>query len=275
MSKKMILLVLFSLGRASAFPAPPDSAGFTEARLSDRVLVLFHAPWAETMTVVDAGPGLVIVDTWGSPRAAGKARKRIDGLFGKPVLFVINTHHHWDHTFGNAAFAGGSARIVGNRFCAGDMVASYGDPKFRHLKLQESARLADNDEIRSYIQGVIAETSGDNFRICPPDLPVGEQDTLSAGDLTIVLYHTPGIHTRSNLTVFIPELGIVSGRSGFAGGGPINLEPGADPAKIARVLESILATGKPVRYLIPGHGEAVESPDLKAAAKRLRGMISK
>jgi glyoxylase-like metal-dependent hydrolase (beta-lactamase superfamily II) len=275
MLKKVILLVLFSVGRASVFSAPSDSAGFKEARLSDRVLVLLHAPWAETMTVVDAGPGLVMVDTWGSLRAAEKARKRIDGLFHKPVLFVINTHHHWDHTFGNEAFAGGAARIVGHRFCAVDMRASYGDPKVRKSKLEESARLADNNEIRSYIQGIIAETSEDNFRLCPPDLPAGERDTLSAGDLTIVLYHTPGIHTRSNLTVFIPQLGIVFGRRDFAGGGPINLEPGADPLNISRVLESILAAGKPIRYLIPGHGEAVEDPNLNDAIQRLKRMDSR
>jgi glyoxylase-like metal-dependent hydrolase (beta-lactamase superfamily II) len=274
MLKKVILLILFSVGRASVFSAPSDSAGFKEARLSDRVLVLLHAPWAETMTVVDAGPGLVMVDTWGSLRAAEKARKRIDGLFHKPVLFVINTHHHWDHTFGNEAFAGGAARIVGHRFCAVDMRASYGDPKVRKSKLEESARLADSDEIRSYIQGIIAETSEDNFRLCPPDLPVGERDTLSAGDLTIVLYHTPGIHTRSNLTIFIPKLGIVFGRRDFAGGGPINLEPGADPLNISRVLESIRAAGKPIRYLIPGHGEAVEDPNLNDAIQRLKRMDS-
>jgi glyoxylase-like metal-dependent hydrolase (beta-lactamase superfamily II) len=277
MSKKVILLVLFSLsvGLACVFPASVDGAGFTEERLSDRVLVLFHAPWAETMTVVDAGPGLVIVDTWGSLRAAEKARKRIDGLFHKPVLYVINTHHHWDHTFGNEAFAGGAARIVGHKFCAADMRASYGDPKVRKSKLEESAVLADDYFTRRYVLEVADESAWDAFRLHPPDLSIGERDTLSAGDLTIVLYHTPGIHTRSNLTIFIPQLGIVFGRRDFAGGGPMALEPAADPSKIVRVLESILATGKPVLYLIPGHGEAIEDPDLSDAIQRLKRMNSR
>ena len=105
----------------------------------------------------------------------------------------------------------------------------------------------------------------------PPNRPVGELDTLRLGDLTVLFYHTLGIHTRSNLTVFIPEWGIVFGRREFADPGKIVLEPGADPAKIVRVLEDILASGKPIRYLIPGHGSPAISPDLKAGIEWLKG----
>jgi glyoxylase-like metal-dependent hydrolase (beta-lactamase superfamily II) len=269
--KKMGLYVgiLLSFSTLTAFPSP-DSTGFQESRLNDRVLLLHRAPWAETLTVADAGPGLIVVDTWGSPAAAKKGRARIDSLFHKPVLFVINTHHHWDHTFGNGAFAGGSAKIIGHRFCASDMRASYADPAIRKSKLKESGSLADYASIRSYVRGVEAETAGDGFRLRPPDHPVGDRDTLHVGDLTVLFFHTPGIHTRSNLTVFVPELGIVFGRREFAGNGPISLERGADTAKIVRVLEDILTSGKPVRYLIPGHGQPVADPDVKAGIKQLK-----
>ncbi|MDM7926037.1 MAG: MBL fold metallo-hydrolase, partial [bacterium] len=97
---------------------------FGESCLADRVRVLTHAPWAETMTVVDADTCLVVVDTWGSLPAARQAASRIDSLYRKPVRFVINTHHHWDHAFGNAAFP--DAGIVGHRFCGPDMLEDYG-----------------------------------------------------------------------------------------------------------------------------------------------------
>jgi glyoxylase-like metal-dependent hydrolase (beta-lactamase superfamily II) len=248
-------------------------ADFTETRLNDRVLILCHASWKETMTVIDAGPSLIVVDTWGSPAAAKKAKARIDSAFGKPVRFVLNTHHHWDHTFGNAAFP--EAVIIGHRFCAEDMRASYGDPVVRKSKLKESASLADTDPVRRYIREVAAESMGDGFRLCPPDRAAGDRDTLSAEGLTVLLYHTPGIHTRSNITVFIPKLGIVFGRREFAGTVQMKLEPGADPKIIARVLEEILASGKPIRYLIPGHGSPLADPDLKAGVERLKGMGGK
>lgn len=233
---------------------------FTEMRLNDRVLILQHAPWLETMTVVDAGPSLIVVDTWGSLSATKKAKAFIDSLFQKPVRLVINTHHHWDHKFGNQAFAG--ATIVGHCFCAEDMKADYTDAKKRKTYFNRSASNAQNESLRKYILSVGKESTDGAFRLFPSSRLSGERDTLRAGDLTILIYHTPSIHTRSNLTIFIPELGIVFGRREFSEPDKMKLEPGAEPAKIARVLEEVLASGKPVRYLISGHGDPIENPDL-------------
>jgi glyoxylase-like metal-dependent hydrolase (beta-lactamase superfamily II) len=258
-------------GRASA--ASPDPPLFEEIRVSDRILVLQHAPWLETMTVVDAGPGLVVVDTWGSLAAAKSARSRIDGIFHKPVLFVINTHHHWDHTFGNAAFE--DAEIVGHRFCVEDMIQAYGDSTVRKEALDRSAALAEQETVRRYILNASREAATDDFYILPPNRVCGDRDTIHVGapdgaHLIVRLYHTPGIHTRSNLTIFMPELGVVFGRREFAGSGPIRLEPDADPAILIQVLEEILESGNPVRTLIPGHGSPIENPDLRGAVERLK-----
>jgi glyoxylase-like metal-dependent hydrolase (beta-lactamase superfamily II) len=137
--------------------------------------------------------------------------------------------------------------------------------------LKESSSLADNDAIRRYVLDVEVESVGDGFRLCLPNRAAGERDTLSVGDLTVLFYHMPGIHTRSNMTLFIPELGIVFGRREFAYAAQMKLEPGADPQKIVRVLEDILSSGKSIRYLIPGHGEAIHNPDLNAGVKCLNG----
>jgi len=83
-----------------------------------------RGPWLENMTILDAGPSLVVVDTWSSPQAAASTKALIDQRFHKPVSHVINTHHHWDHTFGNQVFS--DAVIVGHRLCAEDMKADYG-----------------------------------------------------------------------------------------------------------------------------------------------------
>jgi glyoxylase-like metal-dependent hydrolase (beta-lactamase superfamily II) len=261
---------LFLCVPAFAGDAAKSGAAFTESRLNDRILVLKHAPWAETLTVLDAGPGLVVVDTWGSPSAARAARARIDSLFRKPVLWVINTHHHWDHCFGNAAFAGPGTRIAGHRFCAADMRAAYADSSVRKRELEESVALSDHDSIRRYIREAKAETAGNDFRLCPPEVSIGDRDTLRAGNLTLHVAHTPGVHTRSLITVFVPELGVVFARREFASSRPLVLEPGADPARIASVLEAVLGSGTPVRWLVPGHGDAVENPDLGAGLASLK-----
>jgi glyoxylase-like metal-dependent hydrolase (beta-lactamase superfamily II) len=270
--KKMILLFVVAFFFARTAASPADSVGFTETRLNDRVLLLHHGPWAETMTVIDAGPSLIVVDMWGSLHAAEKAKVRIEAIFKKPASHVINTHHHWDHTFGNAAFSG--AEIIGHRFCTEDMKADYADAEKRKAYFEKSASRAEQESLRKYIHSAGVESSGETFRLLPPDRSVGERDTLHAGNLTILFYHTPGIHTRSNITVFIPELGIVFGRREFADASQLKLEPGADSKIIARVLDDILVLNKPIHYLISGHGQPVEDPDLKAGVERLKGMDS-
>lgn len=244
-----------------------------ETRLQDRVVVLYHAPWAETMTVVDAGPGLIVVDSWGSLTAAKAARKRIEDLFHKRVHLVINTHHHWDHTFGNAAFK--EAEIVGHRFCASDMQADYGDAKKRSDYFKENAASAQGDPLGDYMLSVGAESPSEPFPLTPPTRLVGERETLRLGDLSIILYHTPGIHTRSFLTIFIPELGLLFGRREFAEASKIKLEPGADPRPIRVVLEEIQKLKQPVRFLISGHGQPIATPDLNGAIEKLRGLEQK
>jgi glyoxylase-like metal-dependent hydrolase (beta-lactamase superfamily II) len=275
MNSKRIAVAVCVLVFMTTRTTAAEGADFSKIRLNDRELVLLHAPWQETMTVMDAGQSLIVVDAWGSLEAAKRAKALIDSTFHKPVRLVINTHHHWDHTFGNAAFAGAAAEIVGHRFCAEDMKADYADAGKRRAYFEWNASTTSNAPLREYIRSAGGESSEKTFRLVVPNRLADERDTLRVDGLTVFLYHTPGIHTRSNLTVFIPELGIVFGRWEFADPAKMKLEPEADPMKIARVLEEILASDKPVRYLIPGHGSPVENPDLKAGAERLRGMGQK
>ena len=221
---------------------------------------------------MDAGSGLIVVDTWGSLAAAKQAKTRIEGLFHKPVRLIVNTHHHWDHTFGNGAFKG--TEIIAHRFCAEDMKADYADTEKRKAYFEKSALESSYASIREYIGSVGAESSAQAFLLFPPNRSANERATLHVGNLTVLLYHTPGIHTRSNLTVFIPELGIVFGRREFSDSDKLVLEPKADPAIIARVLEEILSAGKPIRYLIPGHGSPVENPDLRSGIAKLVGRFT-
>lgn len=80
-------------------------------RPCEGVLILQGGCWFENMTVIDTGKTLVVVDTYASYKLAEKARAYIDKIFNKPVSHVINTHYHWDHTFGNQVFK--NAVIIG------------------------------------------------------------------------------------------------------------------------------------------------------------------
>ena len=57
--------------------------------------------------VVLGDEGSLIADTRASHVEADELLDELRRLTSLPVLWVIDTHWHWDHTFGNARFPGG------------------------------------------------------------------------------------------------------------------------------------------------------------------------
>src|SRR5207247_8268467 len=55
--------------------------------------------------------GIVIVDDQFAPLAE-KIQAALKGITDKPVLFIINTHYHGDHTGGNEAFANAVSTVI-------------------------------------------------------------------------------------------------------------------------------------------------------------------
>jgi hypothetical protein len=183
MKSILTLMAVSAMHFCLAQPEKAIGADFSETRLTDRVLVLQNAPWAETMTVIDAGSSLLVVDTWGSLAAAKKARIRIDGIFHKPVRYVINTHYHWDHTFGNAAFPG--AEIVGHRTCAEDMTIDYGDVSARKRIFEGNVSETENASLRTYILNTGREASDSTFPLVLPTRFMERRGTLSDSQLLL------------------------------------------------------------------------------------------
>src|SRR4029078_8903434 len=105
------------------WPSPGGSAKPTRVcevtdfmDVADRVWVARYE-WADAnVTAIGSERGLVVVDTHGSPPAGGGGGRRPSTSVGRcvlsalarlgagPVAAVVNTHWHWDHSFGNAAF---------------------------------------------------------------------------------------------------------------------------------------------------------------------------
>jgi glyoxylase-like metal-dependent hydrolase (beta-lactamase superfamily II) len=75
-------------------------------QLADGVFRRRYASLDLNIGVVIGDEGVLIVDTRASHVEADELRSDLRALTAKPVLWVIDTHWHWDHTFGNARFPG-------------------------------------------------------------------------------------------------------------------------------------------------------------------------
>jgi glyoxylase-like metal-dependent hydrolase (beta-lactamase superfamily II) len=247
---------------------PPGGQDVRTIQVSDRVLVLQMGPWADTMTVLDAGDSLVVVDTYSSQVMAGRAKTEIDAVFGKPVSHVINTHYHWDHTFGNQVFEG--AVIVGHRLCREDMETEYGDLAGRLAAVKSIVDGSDpSSDLHKHLSGVYEQLQ-EGHRLVLPNRLVDDRLELSVGDLTLRLLHAPGLHRRSNLTIHVPELGLVFTRRSFHHTRLPRLEEGVDLEKLIAGFEEIAGDAHPVQYIIPGHGSPLPEPKLSVALGYLK-----
>jgi glyoxylase-like metal-dependent hydrolase (beta-lactamase superfamily II) len=72
--------------------------------VADRVWVARYEWMDVNVTAIGSERGLVVVDTHGSTAAGHRVLTDLDRLGAGPVAHVVNSHWHWDHTFGNAAF---------------------------------------------------------------------------------------------------------------------------------------------------------------------------
>ena len=62
-------------------------------------------------TVLNTDVGAVVIDSMTFPMQGALIRRMAEELTGKPVVLLINTHYHLDHTHGNPAFQEGT-RVV-------------------------------------------------------------------------------------------------------------------------------------------------------------------
>jgi cyclase len=85
-------------------------------RVADNVYVFTSDQYALVNAGAVVGPEWsVVIDTLPYPEETQEIRDFVEGRLGSPVRYVVNTHHHADHSLGNCWFP--NARVIGHRLC--------------------------------------------------------------------------------------------------------------------------------------------------------------
>lgn len=176
---------------------------------------------------------MAIVDSGGSLAVGQRLRETVRKITSLPILYVINTHVHPDHIFGNAAFLPDQPAYIGH------------------------ARLADAMERRReiYLRNNAAwlGEAAAGSEIVKPTLPVASTLEIDLGDRTLLLTAHPTAHSSTDLTVLDRQTGTLwSGDLLF-----VERTPAID-GDIKGWLQVIGRLREvPAQRIVPGHGPVV------------------
>ncbi|HEY0562860.1 MAG TPA: quinoprotein relay system zinc metallohydrolase 2 [Methylophilus sp.] len=240
---RAFLLSVLSLMLIACAHAGVSPAAFNIAQVDDGIYV-HHGEHLDidtgyqgdicNISFVVGSKGVAVIDTGGSLKVGQQLRAAILKVTNKPILYVINTHVHPDHIYGNAAFLGDKPAFVG------------------HAKLADAMQLRQEayDKLNAKYLG--SDASG--TVLVKPTMHVKDLMTLDLGDRTLTVTPYPNAHTNTDISVLDSKTStLFTGDLLFIDRTPV-VE--GDIKGLIAAIETLKTS--PVKQVVPGHGSVTK-----------------
>jgi glyoxylase-like metal-dependent hydrolase (beta-lactamase superfamily II) len=187
--------------------------------------------------VVIGGEGVLVIDTRASHRQAQQVLDELRTLTRLPPRWVLNTHYHWDHCWGNALFP--AAQLWGHERCR---TALINDGEAARAGVLE--RLAE--EHRADVEEVV---------ITAPDHTFGIRHAIDLGGRIVEFKYLGLGHTDSDVVVQVADSGTLFAGDLIEEGAPPSFSD-SFPLNWPETLDALLEMTTGV--VVPGHGDIVD-----------------
>lgn len=216
-------------------------------RVSENVYWFQSDVYAQVTAGVIAGPQWsVVIDTLALPDETLGMREFVEHELGVPVRYVINTHYHADHTWGNCFFPG--ATIIAHERCR-DLLIERGIPSLE-------AATKQNPALRQ-------------VKIVLPHMTFSRGEmTLKIGKKNLVISAALG-HSDDGISVLVEEDRVLFAGDAFM---PI---PYIVDGNVDDITASIKRIGRmSLENIVQGHGDIILRGEIEAAVKENLSYIS-
>jgi glyoxylase-like metal-dependent hydrolase (beta-lactamase superfamily II) len=208
--------------------------------VGDRVLVRRHRAFDLNVGLVLGDGACLVVDTHGSTADGRELAEAVRLVTADPWV-VVDTHAHFDHSFGNAAFR--PAQIWGHRRCA-ENLRVYGE--VQRQVIAAAARRAGQPETAERLEAT---------EIDPPDELVDDVVSLTVGGRPVHLRHLGRGHTDNDVVAVVADAAVLFAGDLVEQGAPPAFDDGF-PLEWPGTLDALLELVEGA--VVPGHGDVVD-----------------
>lgn len=218
----MLTAALFIAGPTLTLAESPlaSNFGITVRRVSPRTVVVNVGPWNNSCVAIATQKGIVVIDSSFSKTIAQAVREAIQTEFKRSdFAFLINSHEHSDHTFGNSAYP--DAVIVGSDLMRAAILRMKSNPETIAERLsipeqslatiRKDSKPADNAKVTQdeRFWNVVQADYNAGIDFVPPAITFDRRMALNLGDVTVHLFSFGHWHSAADTIISIPEEGIV------------------------------------------------------------------
>jgi len=198
--------------------------------------------------VVIGHDAVLVVDTLISAKTARRLLGQIRALTDKPIKYVVNTHDHLDHAWGNCVFAAQGAVIIAH----------------------ENSRLdahRSKETLSHAAQFGLTAADLEGTTIVPPAITFKQSLKVNLGEVTVELNYPGPSHTACSITALVPQDKVLfTGDILFSHYHPYLGE--GDLAGWQQILTDLEKTS--ATKLVPGHGPVSSVSGLRDMKEYLR-----
>jgi cyclase len=263
----LLLLPALSLAQPKPTPTPDHHERkaddiFKRQELSRGVWVLYGGGGNVGFLV---GPDAVLVVDSQIRQLGPGVVKQIQSVTDRPIKYLLNTHHHGDHTGGNDAFKQ-FAVIIAHDNVRKRMLESPQKILKEYPAYLEEAKKKGNAEDIQFLEDAIAWAKKVKIEeIAAPVVTFESEVRIHVGDETIGDWHTPPAHTDGDSVVYFEKANVLHmGDLFFFKVIPfIDVQAGGSARGYIDAIDKVIARVPADVKIIPGHGEVTDLAGLK------------